>query len=370
MRKKRKAFILTFFVPLFLLSLLTICLPAKEFSDNENRVLAQRPQLTYQNITNGNFQSALTAYLSDQVPLREFWIKSNTSVKKLTGRKEINGIYIGDDNYYFQKFTDESFSSTRMTSIFQMIDNFVQTYSLPSSVMLIPSPGTVLSDKLPDNAPYYNADLVYETATQTLSCPVIDLRDSFQANAGTTQLYYRTDHHWTSQGAYLAYQEYCYSIGIAPKEYTLEKVTDHFYGTLYSKLLDGSAVPDEIFAPFDTAEVVVTYEDGSVSNTVYHPEKLEQKDKYTYFLGGNYGMVKLKTIADTGKKLLIIKDSFSNSFVPYLLEDYDEIIVLDLRYFEGNITDVIQSQGTTQILFLYEVSNLLTDNGIIRLVYQ
>ena len=370
MKKKRQIFIVAFFLPLFLLSLFTFLLPAQEFSENENRILAQRPQFSYQNISSGNYQSELTAYLSDQVPLREFWIKSNTSVKKLSGQKEINGMYIGDDHYYFQKFTDDSYSSTRMASIFQMIDNFVQTYSLPASVMLIPSPGTVLPDKLPDNAPYYNADPIYEAAEQSLSCPVIDLRDTFLANADTTQLYYRTDHHWTSQGAYLAYQAYCHSMGVTPKKYALEKVTDSFYGTLYSKLLDSAAIPDEIYAPVDISEVVVTYEDGATSNSLYHPDKLEEKDKYTYFLGGNYGIVTLKTNANTGKKLLLIKDSFSNSFVPFLLGDYDEIVVIDLRYYTGNIADVIRSQGITQMLFLYEVSNLLTDTGIARLVYQ
>ena len=370
MKKKRQIFIVAFFLPLFLLSLFTFLLPAQEFSENENRTLAPRPQFSYQNISSGNYQSELTAYLSDQVPLREFWIQSNTSIKKLSGQKEINGMYTGDDHYYFQKFTDDSYSSTRMASIFQMIDNFVQTYSLPASVMLIPSPGTVLPDKLPDNAPYYNADPIYEAAEQNLSCTVIDLRDTFLANADTTQLYYRTDHHWTSQGAYLAYQAYCQSIGVAPKEYTLEKVADSFYGTLYSKLLDGSAVPDEIYAPVNIPEVVVTYEDGTTSNTLYHPDKLGEKDKYTYFLGGNYGEVTLKTNANTGKKLLLIKDSFSNSVVPFLLGAYDEIVVIDLRYYTGNIADVIQSQGITQMLFLYEVSNLLTDTGIARLIYQ
>lgn len=367
MKKKRKVFILIFFVPLFLFTLL---LPSQEFSENENRTLAQIPQFTIQNMNSGNYQSSLTDYLSDQIPFREFWIKCNTAIKKLSGRKEINGIYIGDDHYYFQKFTNESYSSTRMVSVFRMMDAFVQTHSIPSSVILIPSPGTVLSDKLPDNAPYYDSDLVFETAEQMLSCPVIDLRNSFLSNADTTQLYYRTDHHWTAHGAYLAYQEYCNSIGITPKEYTLEQVADGFYGTLYSKLLDGAAAPDAVYAPDNVPEVTVTYEDGTVGRTLYHSDKLNQKDKYAYFLGGNYGIVTLKTQASTDRKLLLIKDSFSNSFVPYLLADYDEIVMIDFRYYEGNVSEVIQSKEITQILFLYEVSNLLTDTGILKLAYQ
>ncbi len=75
----------------------------------------------------------------------------------------------------------------------------------------------------------------------------------------------------------------------------------------------------------------------------------------------------IRTEAPTKEKILIIKDSFANSFVPYLLGDYAEITMLDLRYFKGNVEDVIQESGCTQILFLYETSNFLTDTGIARL---
>ena len=367
MNRNRIRFFGLFFAPLLMLAVLTLLLPSKTFSPNENRPLAQRPDVSVSDIHSGKFQTGLSEYLRDQIPLRDFWIGANTALKKLSGRKEINGIYLGSDHYYFQQFTDDSYSATRMVSIFRMMDRFVQQQGIPATVILVPSPGTVLSNKLPDNAPYYDADLVFDTADQLLSCPVIDLRSCFESVADDTQLYYRTDHHWTSQGAYLAYEQYCTAQGITPGEYALDRVSDSFYGTLYSRVLDSAAEPDAVYAPIELPEVTITYEDGMVSDTPYNSDNLKQKDQYTYFFGGNHGTVTIQTMSQNAGKLLVIKDSFANSFVPYLFDNYSEIIMLDLRYFGGNVEDVIAQNGITQILLLYETSNLLSDIGILRL---
>ncbi len=367
MKRNRFFFIVLFFFSLFLLSAFTFLLPTEEFSQIENRVLAQKPHFSYQEMKDGQFQTGLSDFLSDQVPFRTMWIKANTKVQKLTGRKEINEVYLGKDHYYFQKFTDQSYSTSRMMGVFRMIEGMIQKQSVPVTMMLVPSPGTVLSDKLPGNAPYYQADLVYDTAKQLLSCKILDLRETFRAHAADTQLYYRTDHHWTSQGAYLAYEEYCKLMGMEPRQYNLQEVSKEFYGTIYSKVLDGAAKPDSLMAPVDLPKMQVTYDNGTQSDSFYHEEFLQKKDKYAYFFGGNWGKVTIKTEAPTKEKLLIIKDSFANSFVPYLLGDYAEITMLDLRYFKGNVENVIQESGSTQILFLYETSNFLTDTGIVGL---
>ena len=367
MRRHKVLFLCVFYIPLMVLAAMTLLRAPKAFSVIENRPLAQMPVLSLREIQAGSAQEKFSAYLSDQVPFRDFWIKENTFLKRLFGRKEINGIYFGDDNYYFQQFTDDSYSYSRMTALFRMMDNFIKRYDIPTTVMLVPSPGTVLPDKLPIDAPYYDDDIVFDTAEQLLSCSVIDLRNTFETAADSTQLFYRTDHHWTSQGAYLAYEQYCSACGYYPQKYTLEQVSDDFYGTLYSKTLDSTAIPDSVYAPVELPAVTITYEDGTVSNTPYRHEKLEQKDQYAYFFGGNFGKLTIHTQAQNKEKILVIKDSFANSFVPFLFGDYSEIIMLDMRYFGGSVEDVIVQKGVTQILFLYETSNLLTDTGILRL---
>ncbi len=365
MKKRRSRFIGILFVSLWLLAAATILLPTREFSPNENRYLAQRPEFSAEAVRTGSFQNGLSDFLSDQIPFRSGWIRVNTAVKKLMGRKEINGIYLGKEHHYFQKFTDDSYSSSRMCSVFRMIDAFVQQQGVPAQVMLVPSPGTVYHDLLPKNAPFYDADRVYDTAEQMLSCPVIDLRETFAQS--DEELYYRTDHHWTTRGAEIAYGKYCEAVGLEPRTHMLHPVSTNFRGTLDSKVLDMSMPKDTIHALIELPDVTVTFDDNQVSDTPYSQEKLTEKDQYAFFFGGNWGKVTIDTGSDSGKKLLVIKDSFANSFVPFLFEDYSQIVMLDLRYFHGSVADVMAEQGTSQLLFLYETSNFLTDNGILHL---
>ncbi len=366
MKKRRSRFIVLLFLSLWLLAAATIALPVREFSPNENRYLAQRPEISFKAIRTGDFQNHLSEFLSDQIPFRSGWIRVNTTVKKLMGRREINGIYLGKGHHYFQKFTDDSYSAGRMRSVFQMMDTFIQEQKIPTQVMLVPSPGSVYKDRLPRNAPYYDEERVYSTAKQMLSCPVIDLRETF-AQAGEGELYYRTDHHWTTQGAEIAYEQYCNAVGLTPRMHPLTAVSEKFRGTLDSKVLDPFAPKDTISAWTDLPSVTITFDDDKTTDTPYFQEKLQEKDQYAYFFGGNWGKVTIDTGAASGKKLLVIKDSFANSFVPFLFEDYSQIIMLDLRYFHGNVADVIAQQGSSELLFLYETSNFLTDNGILQL---
>lgn len=377
MRKKHLFFIVSFFLLLSLLAIFVIVTPAKEFSENENRVLAQKPTFSLEEVLSGNFQENLSDYLSDQIPLRDAWIQINTEVKKWLGQKEINDVYMGKEHYYFQQFTDESYSTSRMNAIFQMIEDWTGKIKNDTSkeiqnvsVMLVPTPGTILRDKLPSNAPYYDEDVVYKKAQDTLSCNFIDMREVFSQNAEHTQLYYKTDHHWTGDGAYLAYVEYCKSIGMDAKEqsyFQIEELTDSFYGTLYSKVLDWECEADHIYAPQNLPEVEVICDDEKISESVYDLTYLEQKDKYCVFFGGNWEKVQIKTSAENGKRLLLIKDSFANSFVPYILEDYEEIVMIDLRYYGGTMEEILSEYEITDVLFLYETTNLLTDTGIIKL---
>ena len=369
MKRKPVVFVVLFFVILSLLAGLTFGLPAKEFSANENRYLAQMPAFSVDALLSGEFQSQLDTFLSDQIPLREFWIETNTNIKKWLGKTEINGVYFGSDGYYFQQFTESSYSASRKDAVFALLERFAGKQTASVTVMPVPTPGAVLNDKLPANAPMYDADAMWEDLkTSVPSAGFVDLRETFH-NA-KEQLYYKTDHHWTAYGAYEAYVRYCASTGLTAKpldHFNLEQVSDSFYGTIYSKTLDSAAKPDSIYAPRNLPQISVTFDGEKTGNSVYDESFLSQKDQYAYFFGGNWGKVEINTGANNGKRLLVIKDSFANSFVPYLLEDYEQIIMLDLRYFGGNTEQVIADSGITDVLVLYEMTNLLTDTGIIKL---
>lgn len=367
--KSQKLFCVLFFVVLGLFALLTVCLPATEFSSNENRNLAQFPELTVDTLLSGEFQSGLADFLSDQIPGREFWIRANTGIKKWLGKNEINGVYFGDDGYYFQQFTEESYDPARKAAIFSLLNQFAGKTDAKVNILMVPTPAAVLSGKLPTNAPMYDADAMWESLkTATPNCGFIDLRQSFAASG--EQLYYRTDHHWTNAGAYLAYTEFCKAMGLAAKPmeaFGVQQVSDSFLGTIYSKTLDGSAQAEAIFAPQELPKLTVTFDGGKTADSIYAEEFLAKKDQYAYFFGGNWGRVDIDTGVDNGKSIVIIKDSFANSFVPYLLGEYEQITMLDLRYFAGNVQQTVADTGADEVLFLYEMTNLLTDTGILKL---
>ena len=179
MKRKPIIFVVLFFVILGLFAGMTFGLPQKEFSPNENRYLAQMPELTVENLLSGEFQSQLDAFLSDQIPLREFWIETNTNLKKWLGKTEINGVYFGSDGYYFQQFTEESYSASRKEAVFALLERFAAKQTASVTVMSVPTPGAVLSDKLPANAPMYDADAVWEELKAALSsADFVDQRDA------------------------------------------------------------------------------------------------------------------------------------------------------------------------------------------------
>lgn len=357
--------VVAFFLALALLAGLTFGIPAREFSPNENRVLAGMPELTLQNVLSGAFQEELSAFLSDQIPLREFWIGMNTQIKKMLGKKEINGVYLGADGYYIQQFTEDDYSQSRFTAVLGLLKQFAGRQNVPVALMAVPTPGVVLQDKLPSNAPMYEVDGIYDRIGAVLKeYQHIDLRGAF--SAAQDQIYYRTDHHWTAYGAYLAYSQYCAALGLEARSFEsfgVEQVSDRFYGTIYSKTLDFAARPDAIYAPKALPEVTVTY-NGKTVSSMYDESFLSQKDQYAYFFGGNWDLVRIDTQAGNGQRLLVIKDSFANSFVPYLTHDYEQIVMVDLRYFSGSVDALVQEYGITQVLVAYEMTNLLTDTDI------
>ena len=186
-------------------------------------------------------------------------------------------------------------------------------------------------------------------------------------------IYYRTDHHWTADGAYISYVEVCNALGIKAREYSelgIQQVSDSFYGTLYSKSGFRFISPDIMKAP-KTGEVegffvwkgqgYVTYPD------IYFSEYLQKKDKYSYFLGTNEPIVNIKTKANTDKKLLVFKDSYAHSFIPYLLGDYSEITLMDLRYINEDIDQVINVNDYSQVLFMYSIDVFMNTNNTAKL---
>lgn len=364
MKKLRVAFIALFLVIIALPAVLVFAGEDKDFSDNENRMLQTAPKLSLDSVLDGSFQNKITGYISDQFPSRDTWTQLGTEIKKLLGFKDIGGAYLGEDGYYIEKITPESVSDENLRRNLQLVGDFTQANAdIPTTMLLVPATGTVMDDKLPANAQMYDAQEIYETAKSVL--PNVSFPDLYTAlsDAKTQQqVYYRTDHHWTWYGAHTAYKT------LLPNgKYSAspELFSDSFLGTTYSKTLDPDAKPDEVYISAVSENLSVTA-DGKQTE-LYYMAAANEKDKYKVFLGGNYGQTTISGGCDNGKTLLIIKDSFANSLVPFLTADYETIIMLDLRYYMGSTQQLISENGVDEILFVCEMSSFANDKNLVKL---
>ena len=360
-----------FYIALIALFLAVIILPSafvfagsdKPFSDNENRTLQIAPKLTLDSVLSGSFQSELTDYISDQFPARDTWTQLGTKLKKLVGFKDIGGAYLGSDGYYIEKITPDKVDEENLKRNLALVADFSKSCNKETTMLLVPATGTVMSDKLPAHAKMYDAEKLYETvkaALPDMSCP--DLYAALRGAKSSEQIYYRTDHHWTWYGAYTAYKT------LLPDgnfDGSPELFSDSFLGTTYSKTLDPAAKPDKVFISPVSDKLTVTADGKSIS--LYDKSAAGEKDKYKVFFGGNYGQVKISGGCDNGKTLLVIKDSFANSLVPLLTADYENIIMLDLRYYMGSAKQLAEVENVDELLFVCEMSSFANDKNMVKL---
>lgn len=365
MKKFHIVFIVLFITLIVLPTVLVFAGEDIQFSDNENRMLQTAPDLSLDSVLDGSFQEKITAYISDQFPARDTWTALGTDIKKLLGFKDIGGAYLGEDGYYIEKITPDDVDEQNLGRNLMLIGEFTdKNPDVPMTVLLVPAAGTVMSEKLPANAVSYDARSIYETAKAALpQAEFPDLYSTLKKAAETQQVYYRTDHHWTWYGARTAYETLMpqgqYNIGTEP-----ELFCDDFLGTTYSKTLDKNAKPDSVYISA-VPEVTVTGDGREIS--LYEMSAKAEKDKYKVFLGGNYGQTVITGGTENGKTLLIIKDSFANSLVPFLTADYETIIMLDMRYFMGSAQALIESESVDEILFVNEMSSFANDKNMVKL---
>lgn len=342
--------------------------PDREYSETENRKLAQLPTVSSESLSDGSVLSGLSDYVADQFPGRDSWISLNLKFQTLLGQQESNGVYLCQDGYLIQapEAPNEAQHQRNLTAI----NTFCANHSdLTSVVAIIPNACTILADKLPENAPVRDqaADLAHIQSNLS-EATFVDVTSDLMAHS-SEGLFYKTDHHWTSLGAYYAFQNIGTTLGLTVPEldsYTVYPVSQTFEGTLSSK--SGShAVTDtvEIFVPDTDIQYYVTYDsDQSGICSMYDRSALENKDHYTVFFGGNYGRVDITTTANTGRCLLVFKDSYANCFMQFLYPYYDHITMIDPRYYYDNVENVVKSEAITDILFLYNLDTFLGDTSL------
>lgn len=386
MKKVRIIIIIVFIGFFVLISGASLIIKDCEFSPNENRYLAETPELSWDNILSGKFQDGLEDYLRDQVCFRDGWITVKTGIQKACGDTDIGGAYVGKDGYDFEKITPEDVDEKQVDRNIKAVEDYFMTASetidkQKLSFLLVPTSGLVMQEKLPKNARLFDqAKYIDQVQKAMKDYNFVDVRDTLMDH-NEEYIYYKTDHHWTSAGACLAYEVWSeHTGGEAETEDGLVKnvVSDKFRGSLYSKILDADSAYDEIWTyglqkdeAFGSKDCTVTIDEKQQLDSIYDDEKLQEKDKYAYFLGGNYGQVHIQNQKAAskakGKNLLIIKDSFANSFVPFVTQDYENIYMVDLRYYNGDMKSYLQEHNITDVLVLYNISNFISDRNLHKL---
>ena len=360
-----------FILCLFGVMLVNIIIPDREMSEEENRMLASKPKLTFSTLVNGDFMEQYEEYLSDQFAGRDLWHRMKVALDRFGGSRMENGIYIGKDGQLLQdiQVPDQEHLSENLDAI----KEFTETYQdIPVTMILVSDAACILNDRLPWLASVEDQNQMISMVEQSLGDSVtwVDAASALNKHK-REKIYYLTDHHWTSLGAFYTFQEAATALGIeedVSDKFLSYTVSDSFNGVLASESGAGLGTEEniDIYVPREgDNDVIVNYVNESKRTTsLYDSSKLETKDQYGVFLGGNTSLIDIRTVSTSQKRLLVVKDSFANSFIPFLAPYYREIVVVDPRYYSGTIEDIMSSYRITDALFLYSGNSFFTDNSI------
>lgn len=371
---KKNAIIQTsiFLIFIFAFFILNLLLPDREFSERENRYLAQIPDFSLNELFFGKFTSNFESYTTDQFAFRDAWTTLKARSELTIGKKENNGVYLCDGDVLIERY--ESPDMEKMDTNIDAINKLVQNVDIPVYFALIPGAADIWSHKLPNNAPNDSQKELVDMVYSQVSANTVDVWSVLNEHRDE-YIYYRTDHHWTSLGAYYGYTALMTAMGLDYNHlssYSPRTVTESFYGTVYSTSGISWVKPDSIDIFVESYEdlEIINYPSGSpVDGTLYNESFLDKKDKYAMFLGGNTPLLQIDTGNDDAPSLLIVRDSYIDSQIPFILDSFSEIHIIDLRYYKPSLKNYIDENAIDNVLVCYSVNNFSTDSYIFQLGY-
>jgi len=366
----KKYFGIIFAICILTFSILLVFLPKKDFSENENRYLEEFPSFNLDTLLDGSFMTDLEKYVQDHFPFRNTFVNIKSNVELALGKTENNNVYIGEDGYLIEKNT--AMDEHRLERIAMIINNISKNAkNFNVSVMIVPTSITINEPLLPKYATEYSElDRINKIYNNTENTTNIELYEELRTLNETTPAYYKLDHHWTTRAAYEAYVKYITSINgnILPLEdFEQEIVTEEFYGTTFSKANLYDLRPDEIttYTNLNNEFEIQYVKENITTNSFYNKDYLEKKDKYAMFLNENQELIIVTNNTTTNNKnLLVIKDSYANCFIPFVANNFKTTHIIDPRYYVKSITDYIEENNIDEVLFLYNMHTLSTDQGI------
>lgn len=340
----------------------------RTYSPVEKRELQTRPEISITKVLDGRFQKKYESYLRDQFPGRDHWVSFQTDMELFMGKNEIHNVYIGKNHYLLEHYTEKEFDPQQISKNLQALEKFVgkTKQNADVHVMMVPTKSWVLREKLPAFAPHYKEQKFYDALQQKLEKEdvLISMEPVLDAHK-EEEIYYRTDHHWTTLGAWYAYEQYTKAVGgdlqRAQGKKKFRCISKDFYGTTYAKInYARQADKIEIYEPADKLRVVYNMGEKK-TKTLYDFSFLKTADQYSVFTGGNQAVLEITGGIKNGKTLLLIKDSFANSILPFLAEDYEKLVVVDLRQLNVSGDRLLEMFSPTDILILYNSAQFAQD---------
>ncbi|MDE7366208.1 MAG: hypothetical protein K2N24_02510 [Lachnospiraceae bacterium] len=363
--------ILLFLIFILIFGLGYLIFPQREISEMENRYLSLCPEFHWKEFLNGEFSEDFESYTADQILGKDGFMKANVAVNRGLGVSRINQVYIGRDGYLIQDYQEPD-------EVLEQNISYIQSFArknpeVDMTMLIIPNVNEIYPEKLPAFAATY-------PQTEIMGQLQRELGEDIRVVDGTASMlehkeeyiYYKTDHHWTSLGAYYAYDTLCHSLGMEPtplETYERLELTEPFYGSLYSKApIEGQESDHvELFLNPSGEYTISNPIKGTTSDSMFVMEHALKKDKYAVFFGGNEPLYIIESNSDNGEKVLIIKDSYANCLVPMLADQFGEIHMMDLRYYHEDVSAYLQEHDIQKVIFIHNVDFISTDNNFLWL---
>ena len=362
-----KAFVMCMII-FFLLNLIV---SDKEMSEEENRMLAGSPRLSWSSLVSGDFMTKYETYLADQFAGRNFWRSIKVGLSGLGGSRQEEDILIGKDDYLMEEIVSPD-QDTLMENLEAIRQFAKRSRDIQTYMLLVPNAANIMRDRLPAFATVSDQSRMFAQVKRELGEDVewLDAAEALKKHAGE-QIYYKTDHHWTSLGAFYTFSQVAEQMQIktdVSSGFVSYPISTTFNGMLAAKSGCRMDVREDIYmyVPRDTDnDVVVNYVDEQRKTaSLYDSSKLKTRDQYAVFLGENTSVVDIKTVSESKRRLLLIKDSYANSFGPFLTPYFREIVLVDPRYYSGTIEDIMDTYRISDVLYLYSGNTFFQDNNL------
>lgn len=358
-------------VVVFGFSLVNLVFPKRDQLELENRKAAQLPAFSVSALLDGSWQSGFARWMQDQFALRDVWVNTQRAADEIVFQKvEEGGILLGKDHWMFTKlFTVDDAPQKQLAKNVQAVSDFAAAHPGKVTFLLAPSASVIYPEELPTGAPMADENAMLDDIFTTVgqSASVLDLRPTFTADKNE-YLYFKTDHHWTADGAYYAYRELMKAKGMTASALTDYTRTEYpgFIGSFYQYSNQSDTLknnPDTVVAYTPTCnDLTYTDTDGNqkTGHVVSDATQYSEGNKYLCFICGDqpYERIDNPNITD-GSSCVVIKESYGNAFVPFLVNSYQTVHVVDYRYFSGNLIDLVKENGIQDVIYVNNANALI-----------